>query len=110
MHNTHERGASQLRWRSRVPCPRPRSTLAGRRLAVCLVLLALLLPLTAAGLTPVRTQAAPATGLPKPAVLNRYDLDVTYDPSARTIGGALRLAFTNNTRDTLTDLWFHLYP
>src|SRR5438128_281637 len=55
-----------------------------------------------------RPQAAAA--LPRPPVLNRYELDVTYDPAAMTIGGTERLLFTNTRDVALAELWFHLYP
>lgn len=39
-----------------------------------------------------------------------YDIDVTLDTSAHWLHGTERLAYWNNSPDTLWSVWFHLYP
>ena len=41
---------------------------------------------------------------------NRYTIEATIDPSARTIAGHERLEYTNRDTVTLGTLYFHLYP
>jgi hypothetical protein len=42
--------------------------------------------------------------------LPRYQLDVTFDDQARTIGGTLDLVWRNTTGTSQPVLWFRLYP
>jgi hypothetical protein len=39
-----------------------------------------------------------------------YDLAVTFDPATRHLAGTATIAYTNNSPDQLSQLWFKLYP
>src|SRR5438067_175255 len=39
-----------------------------------------------------------------------YNINVNFAPAARTISGSEEIVYTNNTPDTLTEIWFKLYP
>jgi hypothetical protein len=39
-----------------------------------------------------------------------YTIDVTLDPAAKTLDGFEKLAYRNNSPDTLRFIWFHLWP
>jgi aminopeptidase N len=41
---------------------------------------------------------------------NRYTIDATIDPEARTIAGRQRLEYTNHDTAALDRIYFHLYP
>jgi aminopeptidase N len=67
--------------------------------------------------TPLDTQAQAAALLPdfhgdldQAGAWNRYTIDATIDPDARTIAGRLRLEYTNRDTGPLDALYFHLYP
>lgn len=38
-----------------------------------------------------------------------YNLDVNYDPATRKVTGTVHAVYTNNSPDTLKELWFKLY-
>lgn len=40
----------------------------------------------------------------------KYEIDMTLDPSTRTIKGQSTLVFTNDKPETFASLYFHLYP
>ncbi|WP_201984708.1 M1 family metallopeptidase [Hymenobacter rubidus] len=39
-----------------------------------------------------------------------YDLNVTFDPSTRRVAGTVEIRYLNNSPDSLSQLWFKLYP
>ena len=39
-----------------------------------------------------------------------YDIDVTLDDSLHTLTAFEKIVYTNNSPDTLTYIWFHLWP
>lgn len=39
-----------------------------------------------------------------------YQLDVSFDPITRDLRGDVRIAYSNNSPDTLKEVWFKLYP
>nr|WP_162990761.1 M1 family metallopeptidase [Maliibacterium massiliense] len=45
-----------------------------------------------------------------PEELTRYELDLIFDPNARTLTGQMRLDFFNTTQSVLADIGLHLYP
>ncbi|WP_336515628.1 M1 family metallopeptidase [Pollutibacter soli] len=40
----------------------------------------------------------------------KYDIDVKLDDSLKTLDGYLKLIYRNNSPDTLSFIWFHLWP
>lgn len=40
----------------------------------------------------------------------KYVMDVTFNPTSRMISGTLDFTYKNNSSETLTEIWFHLYP
>lgn len=38
-----------------------------------------------------------------------YDLDINYDPATRLLKGVVNINYTNNSPDTLKQVWFKLY-
>jgi aminopeptidase N len=66
---------------------------------------------------PLDPQAQAAALLPdyrgdlsRAAEWNRYVVEATIDPDARTIAGRLRLEYTNRDGAPLGQIYFHLYP
>src|SRR5205823_6639 len=51
-----------------------------------------------------------AGDLGRAAEWNRYTISAAIDPEARSIGGHLRLEYTNRDFVSLDRLYFHLYP
>lgn len=39
-----------------------------------------------------------------------YDIDVAYDPVSRLVSGTVEIVYSNNSPDTLSRIWFKLYP
>jgi hypothetical protein len=39
-----------------------------------------------------------------------YDLKVNFDPASRLLTGTVNIVYTNNSPDTLKQIWFKLYP
>ena len=39
-----------------------------------------------------------------------YDIEVTLDDSAHTLDAYEKIIYTNNSPDTLSFIWFHLWP
>jgi hypothetical protein len=39
-----------------------------------------------------------------------YDLDIHFDPASRLLTGVADITYTNNSPDTLKQIWFKLYP
>jgi hypothetical protein len=39
-----------------------------------------------------------------------YNLKINFDPNTREIKGIVEISYTNNSPDTLKELWFKLYP
>ncbi|RYG43784.1 MAG: peptidase [Chitinophagaceae bacterium] len=39
-----------------------------------------------------------------------YDLDIHYDPTTRLLNGTVNIVYSNNSPDTLKQVWFKLYP
>ena len=39
-----------------------------------------------------------------------YDIEVTLDDSAHTLDAYEKIIYTNNSKDTLLFIWFHLWP
>ncbi|GAA4355350.1 M1 family metallopeptidase [Hymenobacter saemangeumensis] len=53
------------------------------------------------------------TGQPGPSYWQNtadYDLTVSFDPKTRLVAGTVRILYQNNSPDSLTHLWFKLYP
>jgi aminopeptidase N len=80
-------------------------------------LLAALLPAPARAEIPLEAQAQAAALLPqfrgdleRAGEWNRYTLDATLDPARRTLGGRLRVAYTNRDSVAHDRVYFYLYP
>ncbi|WP_316807978.1 M1 family metallopeptidase [Pedobacter agri] len=41
---------------------------------------------------------------------SKYDLKVDFNPVSRLLKGKVEVAYTNNSPDTLKEIWFKLYP
>ncbi|WP_443947146.1 M1 family metallopeptidase [Pedobacter sp. AW1-32] len=41
---------------------------------------------------------------------SKYNLKVNFDPASRVLKGKVDVVYTNNSPDTLTEIWFKLYP
>ncbi|WP_316799311.1 M1 family metallopeptidase [Pedobacter frigidisoli] len=41
---------------------------------------------------------------------SRYDLKVDFNPVSRLLSGRVEVVYTNNSPDTLNEIWFKLYP
>jgi len=41
---------------------------------------------------------------------SKYSLKVNFDPASRILKGKVDVVYTNNSPDTLTEIWFKLYP
>ena len=39
-----------------------------------------------------------------------YDIEVTLDDSAHTLDAYEKIIYTNNSRDSLDFIWFHIWP
>src|SRR4051812_46469079 len=39
-----------------------------------------------------------------------YTLHVNFDPTTRLVSGTVDISYTNNSPDTLKQVWFKLYP
>lgn len=39
-----------------------------------------------------------------------YDLDIHFDPATRLLNGSVNIVYSNNSPDTLKQIWFKLYP
>ena len=39
-----------------------------------------------------------------------YKIDVAFDPATRLLTGTVKIDYTNNSPDTLNEIWFKLYP
>jgi len=64
--------------------------------------------LLAAAPIPASVAAVAAAQAHAPEIAS-YQMDVRLDPAAKTITGTERIRYTNLSRDTLPDLWLHLY-
>lgn len=41
---------------------------------------------------------------------SKYDLKVDFNPASRLLKGRVQVTYTNNSPDTLKEIWFKLYP
>ena len=41
---------------------------------------------------------------------SKYDLKVDFNPASRLLKGKVAVVYTNNSPDTLNEIWFKLYP
>ncbi|TCD28152.1 peptidase [Pedobacter psychrodurus] len=41
---------------------------------------------------------------------SKYDLNVDFNPTSRLLKGKVQVTYTNNSPDTLNEIWFKLYP
>jgi len=41
---------------------------------------------------------------------SKYDLNVEFNPTSRLLKGQVQVTYTNNSPDTLKEIWFKLYP
>ena len=41
---------------------------------------------------------------------SKYDLNVDFNPVSRLLKGKVQITYTNNSPDTLKEIWFKLYP
>lgn len=41
---------------------------------------------------------------------SKYDLNVDFNPTSRLLKGKVQVTYTNNSPDTLKEIWFKLYP
>ncbi|MET0574082.1 MAG: peptidase, partial [Pedobacter agri] len=41
---------------------------------------------------------------------SKYDLKVDFNPASRLLAGRVEVVYTNNSPDTLNEIWFKLYP
>ncbi|QIL41762.1 M1 family metallopeptidase [Pedobacter sp. HDW13] len=41
---------------------------------------------------------------------SKYDIQVDFNPVSRLLKGKIQVVYTNNSRDTLKEIWFKLYP
>lgn len=41
---------------------------------------------------------------------SKYDLKVDFNPASRLLNGKVTIVYTNNSPDTLNEIWFKLYP
>jgi hypothetical protein len=41
---------------------------------------------------------------------SKYDLNVDFNPTTRLLKGKVQVTYTNNSPDTLKEIWFKLYP
>jgi len=41
---------------------------------------------------------------------SKYDLNVDFNPTSRLLEGKVQVTYTNNSPDTLKQIWFKLYP
>ncbi|WP_316845113.1 M1 family metallopeptidase [Pedobacter psychrodurus] len=41
---------------------------------------------------------------------SKYDLSVDFNPTSRLLKGKVQVTYTNNSTDTLKEIWFKLYP
>nr|WP_315421700.1 M1 family metallopeptidase [uncultured Pedobacter sp.] len=41
---------------------------------------------------------------------SKYDLNVDFNPGSRLLKGKVQVTYTNNSPDTLKEIWFKLYP
>ena len=41
---------------------------------------------------------------------SKYDLNVNFNPTSRLLKGKVQVTYTNNSPDTLKEIWFKLYP
>src|SRR4249919_962758 len=39
-----------------------------------------------------------------------YDININFDPATRLLTGIADISYVNNSLDTLTQIWFKLYP
>ncbi len=72
-----------------------------------LMLFLLVFPLL--GMTQALPQAAPAPAIAGEPMPLRYEIWVTLDPAQKMLHGRETIRWTNTTRDTVPDIWFHLY-
>jgi hypothetical protein len=42
--------------------------------------------------------------------ISKYDLNVDFNPVSRLLKGKVQVTYTNNSPDTLKEIWFKLYP
>ncbi len=77
----------------------------GRRVPGSIIPLVLILAIVAgSGLAPAAATAAPVDAT------DQYDLDVTFDPDARTLTGSMSVTWVNDTGQPQDALHFRLYP
>ncbi len=75
-----------------------------------LVILFVLYPLLAAAQTPAPQPAASAAAVETASAMPlQYEIWVALDPAAKMLRGRETLRWTNTSRDTVPDIWFHLY-
>lgn len=41
---------------------------------------------------------------------SKYNLNVDFNPGSRLLKGKVQVTYTNNSPDTLKEIWFKLYP
>jgi len=41
---------------------------------------------------------------------SKYDLNIDFNPDSRLLKGKVQVTYTNNSPDTLKEIWFKLYP
>ena len=58
---------------------------------------------------PAMINAAPHQQSPHAQAVASYRMDVQLDPGTKTVSGTERIAYTNPSRDTLRELYLHLY-
>lgn len=82
-------------------------------LLVCNQLAAQTLPVATNYQTAFDKQTRSVTGKPGPKYWENtasYDIDVSFSPLRRIVAGTEQIVYTNNSPDTLTEIWFKLYP
>ena len=58
-------------------------------------------------------QTRSLTGKPGPGYWQNtaaYNIDVSFSPVKRIVAGSEQIVYSNNSPDTLTEIWFKLYP
>ena len=71
------------------------------------IMISLIFPLLA--MAQAAPQQAPPASETASAMPLRYEIWVTLDPAEKMLHGRETIRWTNTTRDTVPDVWFHLY-
>jgi hypothetical protein len=61
------------------------------------------------GMAQALSQTAPAPAIAGEPMPLRYEIWVSLDPANKLLQGRETIRWTNTTRDTVPDIWFHLY-